>query len=193
MDTAKRSPSLVVGGAILTVLGLAALLAPVLAQHDPLAIAPVEQFAAPSGTHWFGTDELGRDVFSRSLYGARTSLVTGVLATLGAALVGVPTGLIAGYFGRWSDALLMRIVDIQIAIPGILLALIIIVLVGRGFISSVIAVAIVSIPAFARIVRASTLAIKEEEYVVAVKALGGGHGYVMLRTILPNAWGPIIV
>lgn len=192
-ETARRSPSLVIGATIIALLGLVALLAPVLAPYDPLALAPVEAFEPPSGAHWFGTDELGRDLFSRTLYGARVSLLTGLFATLGAAAVGVPLGLISGYFGRWPDALIMRAVDVQIALPAILLALIIIVLAGRGFVSSIVAVGIASIPAFARIVRASTLSIKEEEYVIAVKALGGGNTYTMLRTILPNAWGPIIV
>lgn len=192
-EVVRRSPSLVIGGVILTLLGLMAALAPVLAPYDPLATAPAEAFQPPSGEHWFGTDELGRDLYSRALYGARASLLTGLLATLGAAAVGVPLGLLSGYFGKWVDALIMRAVDIQIAIPAILLALIIIVLTGRGFTSSIIAVGVASIPSFARIVRAQTLAIKEEEYVTAVTAMGGGHAYTMLRTILPNAWGPIIV
>lgn len=192
-DTAHRSPSLVIGGTIISILGLVAILAPILAPYDPLALSPAEAFRPPSGEHWFGTDELGRDLYSRTLYGARASLLTGLLATLGAAAVGVPLGLLSGYFRKWVDALIMRAIDIQIAIPAILLALIIIVLAGRGFVSSIVAVGIASIPAFARIVRASTMSIKEEEYVTAVKALGGGNAYTMLRTILPNAWGPIIV
>jgi len=192
-DVSRRSPSLVIGGTIIALLGLAAILAPVLSPHDPLALDPAAAFRPPNGENWFGTDELGRDLFSRTLYGARASLLTGLLATAGAAAVGVPLGLLSGYFGRWVDALIMRAIDIQVAIPAILLALIIIVLAGRGFLSSVIAVGIASVPAFARIVRASTLATKEEEYVTAVKALGGGHAYAMLRTILPNIWGPIIV
>lgn len=192
-DTSRRSPSLVIGAVLIVLLGLAAALAPLIAPYDPIALSPADSFRSPSGEHWFGTDELGRDIFSRTLYGARASLLTGLLATIGAAAIGVPLGLISGYFGRWADALIMRAVDIQIAVPAILLALIIIVLAGRGFVSSIIAVGIASIPTFARIVRASTLAIKEEEYVTAVKALGGGNTYTMLRTILPNAMGPIIV
>lgn len=192
-DTARRSPSLVIGATIIVLLALAALAAPVIAPYDPMAMSPADSFRSPSSAHWFGTDELGRDLYARALYGARVSLLTGLLATIGAAAVGVPLGLISGYFGRWADAVIMRAVDIQIAVPAILLALIIIVLAGRGFVSSIVAVGIASIPTFARIVRASTLAIKEEEYVTAVKALGAGNAYTMLRTILPNAWGPIIV
>lgn len=189
----RRSPTLVIGVSILLVLAVVAALAPVLAPYDPQALSPRDMFQAPSFAHWFGTDELGRDILSRSLYGARISLLTGLLATVGAAVVGVPLGLIAGYFGRAADTLIMRAIDIQIAVPAILLAMVIIVIVGRGFVSTVVAVGIASIPAFARITRASTLALKEEEYVAGVKALGGGHSYTMMRTILPNAMGPIIV
>lgn len=192
-QTARRSPSLLVGGGVLVLLGLLAALAPLVAPYDPIALSPADSFQAPSAEHWFGTDELGRDIFSRTLFGARVSLLTGLFATLGAAAIGVPLGLVSGYFGRWADALVMRAVDVQVAVPAILLALIIIVLAGRGFVSSIVAVGIASIPAFARIVRASTLAIKQEEYVTAVEALGAGNTYTMLRTILPNSWGPIIV
>lgn len=189
----RRSPSLAIGASILLILAVVAALAPVLAPFGPTELVPGNQFASPNLTHWFGTDELGRDIFSRSLFGARVSLLTGLFAVLGAAAVGVPLGLLSGYFGRVTDALIMRAIDVQIALPGILLAMVIILLVGRGFWSTVVAVGVASIPHFARITRASTLAIKQEEYVSAVKALGGGHGYTMLRTILPNAMGPIIV
>lgn len=192
-STLRRSPSLVVGMVIFGLLVVLAVLAPVISPYDAFAVDTANTFAAPAGAHWFGTDELGRDLFSRTLFGARASLMTGAFAALGAAAVGVPLGLLAGYFGKVVDAIIMRIVDVQIAIPNIVLALIIIVLAGRGFVSSIVAVGVASIPAFARIVRASTIAIKEEEYVTAVKALGAGHGHTMLRTILPNAWGPIIV
>ncbi|MGC0144888.1 ABC transporter permease [Pseudactinotalea sp. Z1732] len=192
-QTARRSPSLLIGGVIIACLGLMAAFAPVLSPFDPLAVNAANAFQPPDAQHWFGTDELGRDLYSRTLYGARASLLTGLFATVGAALVGVPLGLMSGYFGRWADALIMRAIDIQIAVPAILLALIIIVMAGRGFVSSIVAVGIASIPVFARIVRASTMSIKEEEYVSAVKALGAGHIYTMVRTILPNAWGPIIV
>ena len=189
----RRSPSLTVGATVLLALAVIAILAPVLAPYSPTALSPLDAFEAPSLQHLFGTDELGRDIFSRSLFGARLSLLTGLLATVGAATIGVWLGLLSGYFGRAVDAVIMRTIDIQIAVPSILMAMIIIAIVGRGFISSVIAVGIASIPAFARIVRASTMAVKEEEYVTAVEALGAGHAYTMFRTILPNVMGPIIV
>lgn len=189
----RRSPTLTVGVSILVVLAGVAALAPLIAPYSPQALSPLDAFQAPNTTHWFGTDELGRDILSRSLYGARVSLLTALLATLGASVIGVPLGLVAGYFGKVVDALIMRAIDIQIAVPGILLAMVIIVIVGRSFVSTIIAIGVASIPAFARITRASTLSLKEEEYVAGVKALGGGHTYTMVRTILPNALGPIIV
>jgi len=192
-STFRRSPALVIGATIVLVLSVLALLAPVIAPYDPFALDPSRRFLPPSAEHWFGTDQLGRDIWTRSLFGARVSLSTALSATALALVVGVPLGLISGYFGKWPDALIMRYVDVQIAIPGILLAMMIILLAGRGFIGLVVAIGIGSVPNFARIVRASTLSIQEEEYVAAVKALGAGHLYTMMRTILPNAMGPIIV
>ena len=182
-----------IGASIIIVLSVLAMLAPVLSPYDPFALDPLQRFLAPSADHWFGTDELGRDIWTRSLYGARVSLSTAFLAVMIGMAIGVPLGLLSGYFGKWVDGLIMRYVDIQIAVPGILLAMMIILFVGRGFFALVVAIGIGSIPNFARIVRASTLSIQEEEYVAAVKALGGGHLYTMFRTILPNALGPIIV
>jgi peptide/nickel transport system permease protein len=192
-STFRRSPSLVIGATIILTLSVLALLAPVLSPYDPFALDPLQRFLAPSTDHWFGTDELGRDIWTRSLYGARVSLSTAFLAVMIGMVIGVPLGLLSGYFGKWVDGLIMRYVDIQIAVPGILLAMMIILFVGRGYFALVVAIGIGSIPNFSRIVRASTLSIQEEEYVSAVKALGAGHLYTMFRTILPNALGPIIV
>ncbi|MEX2563224.1 MAG: ABC transporter permease [Nitriliruptoraceae bacterium] len=192
-STFRRSPALVIGATIVLVLSVLALFAPAISPYDPFALDPSQRFLPPSTDHWFGTDQLGRDLWTRSLYGARVSLATAISAVSVAAVIGVPLGLISGYFGKWPDALIMRYVDVQIAIPGILLAMMIILLAGRGFVGLVIAIGIGSVPNFARIVRASTLSIQEEEYVAAVKALGAGHVYTMMRTILPNAMGPIIV
>lgn len=192
-STFRRSPSLVIGGVIVAVLTVLAILAPVLAPYDPFALDPSQRFLPPSADHWFGTDQLGRDLWTRSLYGARVSLSTAFAAVIIAMVIGVPLGLLSGYFGKWTDGLIMRYIDVQIAVPGILLAMLIILLLGRGYVGLVLAIGIGSVPNFARIVRASTLSIQEEEYVAAVKALGASHLYTMLRTILPNAIGPIIV
>jgi len=191
--TLGRSRALVFGVTTILALALLAALAPVITSFDPLAVDIGNRFQSPSATHWFGTDELGRDIYTRTVFGARISLLTGFFAVIGASAVGVPLGLIAGFRGRLADVLIMRVVDVQFAIPAILMAMMIIIVVGRSFASTVIAVAVTSIPAFARITRAATLAIREEEYVTAVKALGARGGYVMVRTVLPNALSPIIV
>lgn len=193
VDTYRRSPSLVIGAGIIIVLTLLAIFAPLLTPYTPVELNPADKFQPPSTDHFFGTDELGRDIWTRSLYGARVSLSTALFATLIAMAVGVPLGLVSGYFGSWADAITMRYIDVQIAVPGILLAMMIILFVGQGPVALVVAIGIGAIPSFARIVRASTLSIQEDEYVAAVKAMGGGHGYTMFRTILPNAMGPIIV
>lgn len=193
VDTYRRSPSLVIGAGIIIVLTLLAIFAPLLTPYTPVELNPADKFQPPSTDHFFGTDELGRDIWTRSLYGARVSLSTALFATMIAMAVGVPLGLVSGYFGSWADAITMRYIDVQIAVPGILLAMMIILFVGQGPVALVVAIGIGAIPSFARIVRASTLSIQEDEYVAAVKAMGGGHGYTMFRTILPNAMGPIIV
>ncbi len=182
-----------IGTTIIIILVLMAICAPLLTSYDPIKLDPANRLEAPSAEHYFGTDELGRDIWTRSLYGARVSLSTAFLATMIAMAIGVPLGLLAAYFGKWADALTMRYIDVQIAVPGILLAMMIILFVGQGFFALVVAIGIGSVPNFARIVRASTFQIQEDEYVSAVKAMGGGHSYTMFRTILPNALGPIIV
>lgn len=188
-----RSRALAFGVTTILLLAVVAALAPVITSFDPLAVDIPNRYRSPDATHWMGTDELGRDIFTRTIYGARISLLAGFYAVVGASAVGVPLGLIAGFRGRFADALIMRVVDVQFALPSILLAMMVIVIVGRSFASTILAVVIASIPAFARVTRAATLAIREEEYVTAVKALGARSGYIMLRTVLPNAMSPIIV
>ena len=191
--TFRRSPSLVIGATVIMLLSVFALLAPVLSPYTPTELNISNRFLPPSLDHFFGTDELGRDIWTRSLFGARVSLSTAFLAVLIGMTLGVPLGLISGHFGRWADALIMRYVDVQIAVPGILLAMMIILFVGRGYFALAFAIGFGSIPNFSRVTRAATLSIQEEEYVIAVKAMGAGHTYTMFRTVLPNAMGPIIV
>jgi peptide/nickel transport system permease protein len=193
VSTYRRSPSLVIGTTIIIILILLAAFAPLLTSYSPIDLDVANRLQSPSAEHYFGTDELGRDIWTRSLYGARISLSTAFFATMIAMTIGVPLGLISGYFGGWTDAITMRYVDVQIAVPGILLAMMIILFIGQGFFALVVAIGIGSVPSFARIVRASTLSIQSDEYVSAVKAMGGGHTYTMFRTILPNSMGPIIV
>jgi len=172
--------------------GALAVLAPVL-RFDPLSQSLVDALEPPSAEHWFGTDELGRDIMARVIYGARTSLVTAAGAVSIAGLIGIPIGLIAGFFGGWRDAVLMRLVDVLLALPGILFAMALIAVLGRSQAAALIAVGITGIPGFARITRAQVLSLRKRDFVTAVEALGASAGYNMFRTVLPNAWSPILV
>lgn len=170
-----------------------ALAAPLVAPRDPLVQDRARQFSSPSWAHPFGTDEFGRDILSRVIYGARISLLTGAVAVMIGGLLGVPLGLVGGFFGGWIDAVTMRILDLLLAVPAILLAMVIIAILGPGSFNAMLAVGIVSVPSFARLARASTLTLKEREFVVATRALGVGPAYLIFRTILLNALTPLLV
>lgn len=189
----RREPATLAALAVLLALAVLAAAAPLLTRYDPLLQERQRRFQPPSLQHLFGTDEFGRDLWSRTAYGARVSLLTGGAVVLIAGTVGIPLGLLGGYAGGWADAIIMRFLDCLLAVPAILLAMAIIAVLGPGALNAVLAVAVVSIPAFARITRASTLALKEREFVLAARAMGGGPGYVMFRTILPNAASPLLV
>ena len=160
---------------------------------DPLLTNPREAFAPPSWAAPFGTDDLGRDLFSRTIYGGRVSLGTAVVVVVGASLVGVPIGLLAGYTGGWVDAILMRLIDVLLAFPAILLAMGLIAVLGQGLLNAAIAVVVVSTPGFARLARGSMLAERERDYVLAARALGATDARIIARTALPNCLGPLIV
>jgi peptide/nickel transport system permease protein len=188
----SQHPGALAGAVVIVVFVLAGIFAPVIAPQDPNAISR-DRRAAPSADHWLGTDELGRDLLSRVIYGARVSLRVG-LVTIGIALsAGTLLGVVAGYFGGWVDALLMRLTDIMLAFPGILLAIAIIAILGPGLYNVMIAVGIEAIPVYTRTARASTLAIKEREFVVAARATGAGHERIIRRHVLPNIVAPLIV
>jgi peptide/nickel transport system permease protein len=174
-------------------LAVIALVPAITGTRDPLATNPRGAFESPSARLFFGSDELGRDLFSRVIYGTRISLGTALAVVAGAAAVGVPLGLVAGYSGGFVESLLMRLVDILLAFPAILLAMGLIAVLGQGTANAAIAVAVVSIPGFARLTRASTLAQKQLDYVTAARAIGAGHTRIMLRTVLPNCLGPLVV
>lgn len=185
-------------GALLSVLFLvlmisSASLARWILPFDPLTQDYASMLQGPGKAHWFGTDELGRDLLARVLYGARTSMLTAAGAVTIAALVGVPIGLVAGFFGGWRDAVLMRIVDVLLSLPGILFAMVLIAVLGRSQLAALVAVGITGIPSFARITRAQVLSLRKRDFVTAVEALGGSSGYNMFRTVLPNSWSPILV
>jgi ABC-type dipeptide/oligopeptide/nickel transport system permease subunit len=178
---------------LLLAFALLALLAPLLAPYDPYATAPEVSLAAPGAAHWMGTDLLGRDVFSRILFGARISLLVGLVSVSISAAIGVLLGLLAGYYGRWVDTLIMRCIDVLMAFPGMLLALAIVALLGPGIGNVMIAVGIGGIANYARLVRSSVLSIKEELYVEAARSVGAIDARVMGRHILPNALPPVLV
>ncbi len=178
---------------MLSVLGAMAVLAPWISPQDPLAQSLPDRFLSPTLAHPFGTDEFGRDILSRVIHGARISLLTGAVAVLIGGAVGVPLGLVGGFAGGLVEAAIMRVLDFVLAVPAILLAMVIIAILGPGSFNAMLAVGVVSIPSFARLTRASTLTLKEREFVVATRALGVGPAYLMFRTILLNALTPIVV
>jgi peptide/nickel transport system permease protein len=188
-----HSPQGVVGGVILILLVAMALAAPVVAPYDPLEMSVVDQFKPPSTENFFGTDEFGRDVFSRVIYGAQVSLRVGLLATLIAVGGGTVLGLTSGYFGRWVDSAGQKIMDTLLAFPGLLLALAIIAVLGPGLRNVLIALGIGGMPYYARLVRGQVLSIKEREFIEAAKVAGARHPRIMFRHILPNTVSPLIV
>ncbi len=189
----RRNRAAVVGAGIVLVFVLLAVLAPALVPFNPIQGNLNDRLQSPSATHWLGTDELGRDLLSRILYGARVSLQIQIVAVVLALIVGVLLGSLSGYLGGYVDGIIMRCMDILLAFPGIFLALGIIAALGPGLVNLMFAAGISSIPQFARIVRASILSLKEREFVEAALALGSGSNRIMFRHLLPNCLAPIIV
>jgi peptide/nickel transport system permease protein len=187
----RWNSSLVMGGAIILIMVMAAVFAPYVTPYDPIRLDIRSRFQPPSATHWFGTDQYGRDVFTRVLYGARYDLLIAVLAVALAAGVGTPLGLLAGYFRGWTDTVIMRLMDLLLAFPNILLAMTLAAVLGPSLNNAILAVAIVGIAGYARIAYASTLSAKSEVYVEAARALGAAHHRLMLRAILPAILAPI--
>ena len=182
------------GGLVVVLLMVAvAVAAPHIAPYDPNKQSFIRKLKPPSAAHWLGTDEFGRDILSRLLVGSRVALAVGLVPVAIALVLGVTVGLVAGYYGGATDAVAMRLVDVILAFPWLLLAIGIMAILGPGVKNVIIAVAIVYIPAFARIVRGSVLAVKEQEFVEAARAAGLPDRQVMTRHVLANAWAPIIV
>ncbi|OBA85914.1 ABC transporter permease [Mycolicibacterium mucogenicum] len=147
----------------------------------------------PSGAHWFGTDELGRDVLSRVLTGLQASMTVAVVSVACAAVVGTALGVMAGYRGGWLDTVVMRVVDVMFAFPVLLLAMAIVAVLGPGLATTIAAISVVYVPIFARVARASTLAVRAEPYVAVSRTMGTGTAYILARHVLPNITGPLIV
>lgn len=188
-----RNRMAVLGLVIISLLVLVALLAPFIADQPPSEQNLRQRLQPPSAEHWFGTDEYGRSVFSRIVYGARVSLLTGTIPVLVAGVIGTLLGLLAGFYRGWLDNVLMRLMDVLLAFPSLLLALAIVGALGPGLTNAVIAVAIVSIPEYARIVRSVVLGTREEEFVQAASAVGVRTPGQLFRHILPSAFGPLSV
>lgn len=189
----RRNKQAVVGMCMLMTLILAAVLADVIAPYDPLQQDIINRLQPPSAAHLFGTDELGRDIFSRILYGSRISLTVGLIAVGLSGVVGCTLGALAGYYGGTLDNVIMRCTDVLMAIPSILLNISIVAALGSGLQNVMIAIGISSVPAYCRIMRASLLSLKDQEFVDASRAAGAGDFHIIVHHILPNSLAPLIV
>lgn len=181
------------GAAFIALMGAVALLAPLLATHDPLANDYSAMLAPPSARHWLGTDAHGRDVFSRLLYGSRTALLVGLGASVLGSSLGLVIGVASAYFGGRFDLLLQRVMDVFLALPLIILALAVVVILGTGALNVILAIMIPMVPRCALVVRSSALAIREMPYVDAARAAGYGHARIILRHMLPNVMAPYLI
>jgi len=191
-EVIQRHPTAVIGGVVLVLLILMALLAPYLGTVDPQAISPVRRLRKPSQTYWFGTDMLGRDVYSRVLFGARISLAVGLSVAILATTIGLAIGLITG-FVRWLDAVVMRVMDGLMSIPGVLLAIALMALTKASLENVIIAITVTEVPRVVRLIRGLVLSLREQAYVDAAIASGTRTHLILLRHIFPNTVAPLLV
>ncbi|MBN3753220.1 ABC transporter permease [Paraburkholderia sp. Tr-20389] len=188
-----RNRAAVFGAFLVALVVVMAVFAPWLTQYDPVQASFMTVRQAPSAAHWFGTDELGRDVLSRLLYGARASLLAGVVSVGIAVVLGVPLGLLAGYFGKLVDGVISRIADALLSIPFLILAIALSAFLGPSLTNAMAAIGISAMPRFIRLTRGQAISVKAEEYVEGARAIGLDHARIILRYILPNVLPPIIV
>lgn len=188
-----RSKNAMIGLVVIVLLVLIAIFAPLISPFDPIAQDPLRTLYSPGSPYFFGTDQFGRDVFSRVLWGSRISLRIGLISVGIALVIGVAVGLVSGYYGGWIDSVLMRIIDIMLAFPGILLALAIVSVLGPSVTNLMVAVGISAIPEYARLTRGSVLSAREELYVDAARVVGAPNRLILWRHLLPNVITPIIV
>lgn len=193
MKRLAKNKLAMVGLFVIILLVFVAVFAPLISPYGYEELNPANAFASPSAEHWFGTDSLGRDIFSRILYGARYSLSAGVLATALGMAVGTVFGSIAGYFGGMVDTVLMRCIDIIQAVPGILLAIAVSTALGAGFGNTILALSIGGISMNTRLLRATILGIRNQEYLEAATSINCSKGHIILHHILPNSFSPLIV
>jgi len=189
----KHNRFATIGIVFLTLVVLLAIFAPFVTQYGPHDQDLLARLQTPSQAHWMGTDDKGRDVFTRLVYGARISLFVGIVGTVGAVVAGVVIGLISGYYGGWVDQLIMRILDVMYAFPGILLALLIISVLGASLWNLILALTIWGTPTLARIVRGTVLSLKNQDFIEASRAIGANSPRIILVHLLPNSSAPIIV
>jgi len=189
----RERPATLAAAAVVLAFVAIALLAPAIAPYDPLAQSYLRINAYPSAEHWLGTDQFGRDVLSRLLHGARNSLLFGLISPAIAAVVGTTLGVAAGYYGGVVDRVISRLIDTLLAFPELLLAIMVAAVLGGGFWNVVMVIAIAFVPGFARVARASTLAVMQEPYIEAAVAVGLGTSKTILRHVLPNISAPIVV
>ncbi|HWJ24826.1 MAG TPA: ABC transporter permease [Gemmatimonadaceae bacterium] len=188
-----RDSRALIGIAVVVVIVLAALLAPVIARHDPLAIDLASQLARPSAAHWMGTDVQGRDVWARLVYGARISLAVGIISQSIALLLGVTLGLVAGFYGKWVDELVMRLADVTLAFPTLLLLIAMVAALQPSLPVVFATIGVVGWAGMARLVRGQVLVVRQLEYVQAVRALGAVDRRIVLRHVLPNVIAPVVI
>jgi peptide/nickel transport system permease protein len=188
-----KEKTAVFGLLVILLFALLAVFAPVLAPFDPLAQDIPNGLAPPSSEHWMGTDKLGRDIFSRMLYGARISLGAGLGVVIMAGLLGTAVGIVAGYVGGWLDEALMRVTDIFFAFPSLILAMAIAGALGPSLQNALIAVAVVTWPVYARLIRGQVLVLRDREFVLAARSVGASHGLILRRHLFPNTLSPLLV
>lgn len=183
-----------IGMVVTAIIILVSVLTPIVNPYDPKLDADLPNARqSPSAEHWFGTDRLGRDIFQRIMHGARLSLSVGIVAVLTAGIAGTILGLVSGFFGGATDMVIMRIMDIMMAFPSMLLAIAIVAVRGQGLFNTVVAISIVGIPGYARLVRSMVLTLREQDYILAARMAGVRTPVIIFRHILPNSLSPIIV
>ena len=189
----KANRSALVGLAIIVFFTLLAIAAPLLPIVDPLATSWTAIRKAPSAAHWMGTDDIGRDILSRMIWGAQASLMAGIFSVAIAIVIGVPFGLISGYFGGWVDQVISRVTEAFLALPFLIMAIALAAFLGPSLTNAMIAIGLSAMPVFVRLTRGQVLAVKTEDYVEGARSIGLGHFDIMTRYILPNIMAPIIV
>lgn len=192
LNFAQKKPLGAAGAVLTLIFCLMAMAAPLFATHDPVATSAAF-LESPGGSHWFGTDNLGRDVYSRVVYGARVSVTVGVISVVVSTLVGSALGIAAGFWSGWTDALIMRLVDVAMAFPSLILALAIMAMLGPSITNVIVAISITQVPSVARVVRSQVLSVKEQQFIEAAKSVGASDNRLVARHVAPNVLATILI